>query len=360
MSDLTTSTPYPATPSLPGAGRGLWLATLAFTLVVAVIGYSLTGTPGAAWSNAATRVPQAAGDDAPPTPEQIETMVQTLAERLRKTPDDDTGWQMLARAYLVTGRLAEAADAAAQVLRLRPDDPNALADLADVLALKQGRSLEGEPTRLIERALRIDSGNLKALALAGAAAFDRGDAAEAVRRWQRVIELGAPESPVVQQAREGVAEARRLLATATQAGAVPEAETAPAGPATGAGRADAAAPAASVRGQVRLDAALATQVGPDETVFVFARALRPDGSAGGMPLAILRRQVRDLPLAFTLDDTLAMGPGSGISSATTVVVSARISRSGQAMPQPGDLEGVSAPVPVGATGVEVAISRVVR
>jgi cytochrome c-type biogenesis protein CcmH len=115
-----------------------------------------------------------------------------------------------------------------------------------------------------------------------------------------------------------------------------------------------------VRGQVRLDASLAAQAGPEETVFVFARAVRDDGSAGGMPLAILRRQVKDLPISFTLDDSLAMGPGMGISSAKRVVVSARVSRSGQAMPQPGDLEGASSPVEVGARTVDIVISRVVR
>jgi cytochrome c-type biogenesis protein CcmH len=112
-----------------------------------------------------------------------------------------------------------------------------------------------------------------------------------------------------------------------------------------------------VRGTVTLSAALKAQAKPEDTVFIFAR--NAEGGPGGsrMPLAIVRKQVKDLPAAFTLDDSLAMGPGMGLSSAQKVVVGARISRSGQAMPQPGDLEGLSAPVAVGSQGVVVEISK---
>jgi cytochrome c-type biogenesis protein CcmH len=112
-----------------------------------------------------------------------------------------------------------------------------------------------------------------------------------------------------------------------------------------------------VGGRVELAGALAAQVGPQDTVFVFAR--HADPQAGRMPLAILRAQARDLPMDFALDDSMAMGPGMGLSSASRVVVVARISRSGQAIPQSGDLEGESAPVDVGARGVRVEISRAV-
>lgn len=113
----------------------------------------------------------------------------------------------------------------------------------------------------------------------------------------------------------------------------------------------------TVRGTVSLSAALKAQAKPEDTVFVFARNAEGGPGGGRMPLAILRLQVKDLPAPFTLDDSLAMGPGMGLSSAQKVVVGARISRSGQAMPQPGDLEGLSAPVPVGSQGVTVEISR---
>jgi cytochrome c-type biogenesis protein CcmH len=107
---------------------------------------------------------------------------------------------------------------------------------------------------------------------------------------------------------------------------------------------------------VSLGAALKGQVAPEDTVFIFARA--PGGSR--MPLAILRRKVADLPLEFQLDDSLAMSPAAKLSSATQVVVGARISRSGNAMPSPGDWQVISAPVALGAQGLNLEINEPVR
>ena len=339
----------PTAPSPPRAGRQLWLLTLAFTVMVGVAGYAVHGEPGSVWGTPTP--PQAAtGDGNTPSPQEITAMVDRLAERLKDRPDDAQGWSMLARSYLVLGRLDEAAQASERALKLQPDSPQALADHADVLAMKNGRTLEGEPMRLIERALQLDPDHLKSLALAGAAAFDRGQMAEAARLWERVSLLGPPGSDIVQQARDGAAEARRLAAQA--------AGTGPAGPRASSPSASAPAAAAAparVSGTVTIGASLKARLQPDDTLFVFARA----AEGRGMPLAILRKQARDLPLQFTLDDSHAMGPGSGLSTARRVVIGARISRSGQAMPQSGDLEGLSAPVDVGSPDVRVEISRVV-
>ena len=303
--------------------------------------------------------------EAQPSPEQIAEMVQRLADRLKDRPEDAEGWTMLSRSYLVLGRLEEAAQASERVLKLTPNDAQALADHADVLAMRAGRVLDGEPMKLIERALRLDPDNLKALALAGAAAFDRGDGNEAAKLWDRVALLGPPGSPVVQQAREGAAEARKMAAERGAGNASPtlgQAQApAPAQPqAQPPGATQKAAVAGpTVRGTVTLSAALTAQAKPEDTVFIFARNAESGPGASRMPLAIVRKQVKDLPATFTLDDSLAMGPGMGLSSAQKVVVGARISRSGQAMPQPGDLEGLSAPVAVGSQGVVVEISKTV-
>ena len=119
--------------------------------------------------------------------------------------------------------------------------------------------------------------------------------------------------------------------------------------------ASAAAGQPFVAGRVTVAAALKDRIGPDDTVFVFARA----ANGPRMPLAILRKQVRDLPLKFTLDDSLAMSPAATLSSAQRVVVGARISKSGNAMTQPGDLQGFSAPVAPGASGLAIEIAEVV-
>ena len=117
----------------------------------------------------------------------------------------------------------------------------------------------------------------------------------------------------------------------------------------------ASAPAAALRGSVSLAPALAARVRADDTLFVFARA----AEGPRMPLAILRKQVRDLPLEFVLDDSSAMSPAARLSSSRSVVVGARISRAGDAMPQPGDLQGWSAAVAPGASGLKIVISEVV-
>lgn len=334
----------------PRVGRALLLVTLLFTLVTGLAGYGVFGEFTTALNPDRQAAPPVA-EGQPPSQEEIAAMVERLAQRLKERPDDAQGWAMLARSQLVLGRLEEAAQASARALQLQPDSPQFLADHADVLAMKNGRTLEGEPLRLIERALQIDPDHLKSLALSGAAAFDRGDMARAAQLWDRVALLGPPGSDIVQQARDGATEARRLAAQAAAGGAAASA------PGLRQGATPAAAAAARVSGRVELAAALKAQARPEDTVYVFAR--NADPAAGNrMPLAIVRAQVKDLPLPFTLDDTHAMGPGMGLSTATRVVVGARISRSGQAIPQPGDLEGLSAPVDVGVRDVRVEISRV--
>lgn len=357
------------------AGRKLWVITMAATLAMALSGYLLTGRPDAIdGSPSMAAAPDSAEEGQPqPSPEQIAEMVQRLADRLKDRPEDAEGWTMLSRSYLVLGRLEEAAQASERVLKLKPNDAQALADHADVLAMRAGRVLDGEPMKLIERALKLDPDNLKALALAGAAAFDRGDGNEAARLWDRVALLGPPGSPVVQQAREGAAEARKMAAE--RAGATwragPTGGTA--APAPGQAQAPAAAPAQApgatqkapvagptVRGTVTLSAALKAQVRPEDTVFIFARNAESGPGASRMPLAIVRKQVKDLPLEFALDDRLAMTPAARLSLHPKVVVDARVSKSGQAQPSAGDLAGRTGIVANDATGLVVEINEVVK
>jgi cytochrome c-type biogenesis protein CcmH len=117
-----------------------------------------------------------------------------------------------------------------------------------------------------------------------------------------------------------------------------------------------ALPAASVSGVVTLAASLQGRAAPDDTLFVFARAA--DGTR--MPLAILRKRVRDLPLQFTLDDEMAMSDSARLSGAQRVIVGARISKSGNAMPQSGDLQGSLGAVAVGSAGLKVEIDQEVK
>ena len=233
-------------------------------------------------------------------------------------------------------------------MELRPDDANLIADYADALAMASGRSLDGEPARLVERALKIDPDNLKALSLGGTVAFNSGNYPRAIALWERMAGLAGPGEGA-QQIQAGIDEARRRMAVGP-----PASSPAPPAAAT-AGGAGAASQAATLRGTVSLDPALAARARADDTLFVFARA----AEGPRMPLAILRKQVRDLPFEFVLDDSSAMSPAVRLSSSRSVVVGARISRAGDAMPQPGDLQGASAAVAPGTSGLKIVISEVV-
>ena len=344
--------PDGANPALPAASAGsprLLLPTLTlFVLLVAVAGYGWLGTPQGLDPALREARGDGGGGGHSITAEQIQAMADKLAARLKEQPDDAQGWAMLGRSYAVLGQHAQSLPAFKQAMMLKPDDPVLIADYADALAVVNGRTLEGEPSRLIARALELDPNNLKALSLAGTAAFLRKDYALALRHWEKMAQL-SPDSELVKQIQGGIDEARSLAAGAGQTAA------AQAAPAAAKPAAAQAAGGASISGVVKLAAALTTKAAPEDTLFVYARAAQ--GSR--MPLAILRKQVKDLPLTFTLDDSMAMSPAAKLSSAQQVVVSARISKRGDATAQPGDLQGQSAPVAPGARGLTIEIGQVI-
>lgn len=342
----TVAVDRPAAPSL-----ALKAIVLGGVLLLAVVGYGLTGSPRLAWETPATQVAATEGPAAEagpaPTEAQVREMVERLAARLKEQPDDLVGQTMLARAYAVMGRTDEAIAAFRKALSLAGNDAGLMADLADALAAKANGDLSGEPTQLVQRALAIEPGNLKALALSGSAAFDRKDYATAVRQWEQVERALPRDSGFLQQVQSSIAQARQL-------GGLPPVA---AGDGAVAATTPAAKPAAgAISGTVMLDAALQSGVSPDDTVFVVARAAQ----GPRMPLAVLRKQVKDLPFTFSLDDSMAMAPTARISDHADVIVVARISKSGNALPQPGDIGGQSAPVKPGATGIRVELNEVVK
>jgi cytochrome c-type biogenesis protein CcmH len=270
--------------------------------------------------------------------QQFEALVARLATRMKDNPEDAEGWMMLGRSYLVMGRFAESSAAYAQAVKRMPPDAQLLADYADSLAMAQGRTLQGEPEKILKRALAADPNNVKALLLSGTAAFDRNDRAGAIRYWERALALLPEESDT----------ARGVRASIAEAGGASE-KTRIAKPAQAQG-------GARVSGVVKLDPKLAGKIAPDDTVFIFARA----AEGPRMPLAILRRQGRDLPVRFSLDDSMAMAPQMKLSAFPRVVVGARVSKTASATASPGDLQGLSAAVRVGATDVAVTIDSELR
>ena len=334
----------PAERAAAQTARKPWaaIAVVAVALPACAIGaYLAFGDPQA------MRAPPAAAkmDDA-----QIVAMVESLAAKVRERPDDARGWALLARSMAALGRFDEGAKAYEHLVGLVPNDAQVYADYADTLAMAQGRSLAGKPYELARRALEIDPNNAKALALAGTAAMDSGDFPAAANYWRS---LAAQMQPGSDDERQVLAMLDELDARAKAAGkALPTMP--PVARAAAPSTSSAPAAASKVTGSVQIASSVASKAGAGDTLFVFARA---EGGSR-MPLAVLRTTAAALPLDFSLDDSMAMSPMAKLSTASAVRIEARVSRSGGATPQPGDLVGTSGIVKPGASGVKILIDKV--
>ncbi len=271
----------------------------------------------------------------------VDAMVQQLAQRLQQDPDNLEGWQMLGRSLLAMQRYPDAAQAFGQAIRIAGEQPDQLADYAEALAMASGGQLLGEPLALVERVLAAQPMHEKGLWLAGIAAFQRGEHPAALDYWQRLGQVMGPDHPNRALLTDYMAQARNALGG---------------GGAVAAGGGLPATTGATIEVTVDLDPALAGRLADGDTLFVFARAAQ----GPRMPLAIARVPARDFPVTVTLDDSQAMMPSLKLSGFSEVSVGARVSRSGNATPQPGDLEGQLDGVLVGTdTAVRVAVSGVV-
>ncbi len=342
-----------AAPLVPSAGRRMAvLAALAIPTAAGALYWQLGNHDALDPEKVAATSTPAAGDAHSITPDQLQEMVGRLAKRLEQEPDNVQGWSILARSYYLMQRFPDAAAAYERLAKLLPGDADVLAEHADALAMAQARNLAARPSEIVEQALKVDPKHPKALALAGTAAFDRKDYRRAVEYWERMLGELPADSPLRQPMLASIAEAREL--GGLKAGTGPIAKPAPPAAAPATATAREAAATARIRGTVTLAPAVAAKADPNDTVFIFARAVE----GPRMPLAIVRKQVKDLPAAFSLDDSMAMSPGMSLAQFPRVVVAARVSKAANAVPQPGDLEGVSAPVAVGTADVAVVIDKV--
>jgi len=327
----------------PRIERRPWIAAglVALALPALTFGvYLAVGTPGASDAKNVARQESPPHDDP-----QILAMVENLAKKVRERPDDVQGWSLLARSMAALGRFQEAADAYAHLAKLTPGDPQVLADYADALGMAQGRRLAGKPYELVKAALAIDPKHRKSLALAGTAAMDAGDFTGALRYWQTLAAELPPGSDDAQQVANIMEEVRQRAVALGQP--VPKAPAVAVAPPAATGK--------SLAGSVTVAPEIAAKVSRSDTLFIFARA----EGGGRVPLAVMRGNAGQLPMSFALDDSMAMAPGNNLSSAQAVRVEARITRSGNATPQSGDLVGRSDVVKPGARDVKVVVNQVV-
>jgi len=349
-----------AAPSAAGQRAGIAVAcllSLAVPLAAALL-YLHLGNPRAAATVATAGAAEPhAGDDG----DAMALAINALAQRLRAAPDDAEGWYTLARSYETLGRYTDAAAAYREVLRLAPAQPQVLADLADALLSANQGAPDAASIAAVAQALAVNPDQPKALALAGMMALRRGDAAQALEYWQRLQSLLPPDSEAARQIESNIAQARAVASAggaqpATPAQAPVTAQSSPSQASAATPPASQAAAPGRLSGQARIAPALMAQVQPTDTVFILARP----ASGSRMPLAVLRLRAADLPRAFTLDDSNAMSPQALLSSAGRVRVEIRVSRSGTAMPQPGDVGGTPVETDVPASGLELVADTVLR
>jgi cytochrome c-type biogenesis protein CcmH len=337
----------------PSRRRPAWIVAAVLLVLVpsaAVVLYAGLGKPDAIVTPAGRGAHDLSDSE-------VNAMVETLAERLKSRPDDAEGWALLARSYRALGRYADAAHAYAHASALVPDDASLLADYADVLAVTQGRRLAGKPAELAARALEIDPNHRKALALAATAAMEAHDLDRARALWERLRDQFPAGSDDARQVASIIAEVDDMKTpSASRTPAGTSSSSAPRAPVGASSSSASASPGPSIAGRVDVSSALASKVALTDTVFIFARATE----GPRMPLAVLRIPAKQLPADYRLDDSMGMAAGMKLSSAPSVVVEARISKSGTATPQAGDLSGRSAPVKPGASGVNVTIDQVVQ
>lgn len=339
----STAAPVLDRPKLLMAGLALAIPLLAFSL------YYVVGTPIALDPQLAA---QANGEEQI-TPERLASMAEQLSQRLEKEPENAEGWVMLGRIQRALAQYDQADAALLKALSLARND-DVLIERAEVLAQKNNGVFKGEPWAIINTVLKADPNNGNALLLAGSAAFSEGRFKESLAYWEKVRGLLPPASPDLPALLEAIDKARERLGLPPVA---PPNNMANAPASAGAVNKPTSDGTERLTGRVSLDPALASQVSPKDTVFIYANA----AEGPRMPLAIVRTTVDKLPYDFVLDDSLAMNPQMKLSQVKSVMVRARISKTGNAMPQAGDFGASVGPVAPGtANKLQLTISQALK
>ena len=279
----------------------------------------------------------------PVTQEGVEKMVAEFAIKMEKDPSNLKGWAMLARSYRILGRNEDAAKAYARAGNFIDTDPQLLADYADVLATNANGSFVGKPLQLINQALKLDPNNLMALWLSGTAFYNANNYKAAVQTWEKLAKQIPPDTDEARAIQGSIAEAR-TKGGLTASAPMSDPTSAPA-PIASSGK--------GISGKIELSADLKSKIKPGDIVMVIAR--KPGER---MPVAVLKVPASDFPMNFTLNDSLAMNPSAPISQLTEASVEVRISKTGMAKPEVGDLISSIQTIKVGATNIRLLVDQV--
>ncbi len=321
------------------------LSTVVIVLMVpllALLIYTAVGNPTSIFQAQQNNVDQqVAADQKLPS---VDEMIEQLEARLEQEPDDLEGWYVLARTYMVTQQFADAETAMQKVYELSGDDPDVLVRYADAVVMASGGTFNDKANRLIEEALQVDGNHSQALWLAGMSSFRALDYQTAINYFQK--------SKATVSDPENKAELEKLISIARERAGIAEQDTV-------ATTEEQAQPSDNKGISVTVDIAekLKQQISTDDHLFVFAKA----AAGPPMPLAVSKHKAGELPLAVTLTDAMAMIPSLKLSGFDQIVVSARISKSGEPTAQSGDFQGQSVVIDPNQTNrLRVVIDEIVN
>tara|TARA_B100000745_G_scaffold25412_1_gene16677 strand:- start:3052 stop:4299 length:1248 start_codon:yes stop_codon:yes gene_type:complete len=250
----------------------------------------------------------------------VEQMLKRVERRLLDDPNNSDDWLMLANSYVVLKRYPEAIRALENLYRLKGDDPSLLFRYADVLAMANSGIFAGKPSELIKKALQLDPQNTMGLWLAGLVAYEEGEVKKAINYWENVLpklEIGSEEEKNIRKYIEFAKENNNI--SIQNNGSITQEK---------------------IEYSLKLSIELSpnfTNINKNKAVFIYAK---PINSPNNMPIIVLRKTVADLPLLVEMNDSMSMLPSNKLSDYKSVQVLARISNSGNAKSEKGDLIGI--------------------
>lgn len=302
--DLQTAAEQPR----PVTGQGRWVAALVglFLPLVSIALYAQLGD-----LNAVDKIEQQQADKQ--SVAKVEALIVKLKEHLQQQPEDLEGWIMLGRSYSYLQQYQNAADIYAQLYRRKPDDAEIILQYANNLGMARNGDMTGEPAQLIFKAVQLAPDNANILWLAGLAKAEEGSSREAAAYWQKLAGLLPADSEALQQVQKML----KSLDVDADNSSRPAAET------------------VDINIQAAIEPTLKAKMDPQATVFIYAQAV----NGPKMPLAIVRKTLSDLPVKVVLNDNMAMQGSTRLGEHQKLKIIARVSRSGNAMPQVGDLIG---------------------
>lgn len=264
----------------------------------------------------------------------IEEMTAKLEARLRESGGDIQEWTMLGRALKYMGRYADAADAFAAAVSMEPS-AQLMLEQAEALALENGHRFDIKSRELVLDALRLEPDDVNALWFAGVVEYQFGNYRLSIKHLSRLSGIAADDEEVNNSVRLYLQKSReQLIAKGEKVPEVDELMKTNSVKDTGVSELG-AKPVARLQVKVDVDAKVREQFSDNDTVFVYAKAVK----GPRLPLAVQKIELAKLPATVVLDDSMAMVAGMNLSAFPNVVLSARISRSGSAIAQSGDYIG---------------------